>query len=105
MAPNTLRPIPCDRSRAAGDVVRIMTRAASQPSVAYPETGRLPEPIRLVDNFEPIPTTSNVEMRHVGAERLSQAEGKDSPVEAAEHLWQLDTVGLEMALHADVHLK
>ena len=72
---------------------------------ALPETGGLAQTICLVDDFKPILAGVRIEVDDIGAERLPGAEGKDTAIEAADHLRQLDAGGLQMTLHADVHLQ
>ena len=105
MTPDALRPVPRHGSRATRNIVRVVASIAGQPPAARPEACRLPEAVCLVDDLKPIPAGSRVEVHDVVAERLSGAEGEDRAVEAPDHLRQLDAGGLQVTLHADVHLQ
>ena len=65
----------------------------------------MPESVCLTDDLKPIAPGGRIEVDYVGAKRFAGAEGKNAAIEAPDHLRQLDAGGLQMALHANVHLE
>src|SRR5262249_39217955 len=105
MTARAFRAIPRHGIGATRNIVRVVARVAGQAPAAVTEACRLAKTIRLIDDLEAVAAFGHIEMHYGGAEGLTRTEGKDVAVEAADHLRQLDARGLQMALHADVHLE
>src|ERR1035437_6845767 len=94
------------RGGAPGDIVRIVAGGAGELPGAGQEAGRFPQTVGRTGELEFIVVAGAgrvVEMEGVVFQRLSRAEGKDTPVEARDGRGESQGGGLQVALQADFH--